>query len=168
MSRTRSVYLALALALVVGAVAQASLVQKMDLGEVCARADKIFRGTVVSATEGTVEAGGGQLPTVTYLIKVEEGFQGEFITKGGEQYAEVTMLGNFKTRGIELPELRVGGNYLLMTSRPSAIGLSAPIGLGQGCFTISGKGQDLTATDGFGNSIKYSEIAGRIRAALEQ
>lgn len=168
MSRSKTVVCLLALALAFGALAQASLVQKMDLGEVCARADKIFRGTVVSAKSGSIEAGGGELPTITYVIKVNEAFQGEFTTKGDDQYAELTTLGRFKTRVIDMPELEVGGDYLLMTSRPSAIGLSAPIGLGQGCFTISGKGDALTATDGYGNSANYAELADQIRAALEQ
>ena len=92
MSRNRAVLLALALALVVGAVAQASMVQQMSLGEVCAKADKIFRGTVLSVTEGKVAAGGGFLPTVTYRVKVVDAVQGDFQTKGDSQVTEITMI----------------------------------------------------------------------------
>ena len=176
MSRSKTVVLVLAIALVFGALAQASLVQKMDLPEVCARADKIFRGTVLSATEGAIEAGGGELPTVTYRIRVSEAFQGDFRTKGDIQIAVVTMLGKMKSETIDgvqrrsplpdLPALSVGGDYLLMTPYPSAIGLSSPIGLGQGCYSISGKGDAMMATDGLGNSVNYQELADQIRAAL--
>lgn len=177
-SRSKKVVCVLALALAFAAFAQASMVQKMDLGEVCARADKIFRGTVVSVTDGSVAVGGGELPTITYRIKVDEAFQGDFVKKGDAQYAEVTMLGDFKNvtaNGLErrspltgLPRLSVGGDYLLMTSRPSEIGLSAPIGLGQGCYSISGKGDNVVATNEVGESFKYAEMANMIRAALTQ
>ena len=64
--------------------------------------------------------------------------------------------------------LAVGGDYLLMTTQPSAIGLSAPVGLGQGCYTISGKGDARMATDGLGNSINYAELTAALQAALAQ
>ena len=171
-ARSRAVILVVALAVLCGPSVQASLVQKMDLAEVCTRADKIFRGTVLSATTGTVEAGGGTLPTVTYRIRVSEGYQGHFITKGDIQIAEVTMLGRIKAGNssplADFPVLAVGGDYLLMTTPPSAIGLSAPVGLGQGCYTISGKGESQIATDGLGNSINYAELAAALQAALAQ
>ena len=177
MQRSKTFVLLLALALTFGALAEASMVRKMDLGEVCARANLIFRGTVLSATEGTVEAGGAELPTVRYRIRVSEAFQGSFRTKGDIQIAEVTMLGNMKPITVNgavrrsplpnLPSLKVGGDYLLMTTPPSALGLSAPIGLAQGSFTISGKGEALTATDGLGNAFNYHELADGIRAALQ-
>ena len=173
-----SFLLALGAVVALGSGADAAMVQKMDLPEVCARADKIFRGTVLSAHEGTVQAGGGELPTVTYYIKVDESFQGEFETKGDSSIAEIKMLGNAKPRNVDgarsfpavryLPQLEVGRDYLLMTSRPSAIGLSAPIGLGQGCFTISGEGGAEVATDGFGKTINYAELVSAIQGALAQ
>ena len=58
MQKNRIVLIALALVLV-GTSLQAAMVQKMDLGEVCARAERIFRGTVVGISQGEVEAGGG-------------------------------------------------------------------------------------------------------------
>lgn len=175
----RRAILLLTLAIVLGSTLHAStLVQKMDMPEVCSRADKIFRGTVVSATPGSIEAGGATLPTITYRMTVTEAFQGNYITKGDQSMAEITMLGRMK--GVEvdgvrsmpllqdMPVLDVGGDYLLMTSRPSAAGLSAPIGLAQGCYAISGKGEGLTAVNGVGESYDYNEMAGAIRAALEQ
>ena len=167
-----------AVAILLGASLDAQMVQKMDLTEICSRADKILRGTVLSATSGTVQVGGGELPTVTYRIKVDEAFQGTYITKGDDQIAEITMLGKLKSvnadgvRSVsplpDLPELKVGGEYLLMTTPPSSAGLSTPIGLGQGCYTISGKNSVVTATDGLGNTVTYEALAEQIRAALAQ
>lgn len=168
----------LVLGILLGSGLHAAMVQKMDLSEVCERADKIFRGTVMSIEQGTVAAGGGRLPTVTYTIQVDEGFQGDFQTKGDRQFTKVTMLGQPKVREVngarsfpvmrDLPQLEVGREYLLMTSRPSRIGLSAPIGLGQGCFTISGKGDAAIATDGLGNTYDYAALAADIRSAVDQ
>ena len=175
----RRVVLLLALTVLCGSTLFAStLVQKMDVAEVCSRADMIFRGTVLSAKAGQIEAGGGTLATVTYQIEVTEAFQGDFITKGDQKVAEITMLAPGKDQSVgelkrfamlaDLPTLEVGGDYLLMTSRPSAAGLSAPIGLGQGCYTISGKGEGLTAVNALGEAFSYNELAGAISAALAQ
>jgi hypothetical protein len=42
----------------------------MNLQQMCNAAGRIFRGTVLGATEGTVTAGGGQLTTIVYRIRV--------------------------------------------------------------------------------------------------
>ena len=55
-----------------------------------------------------------------------------------------------------------------MTSRPSAIGLSAPIGLAQGCYEVKGKGDQQVAVNSLGESFAYQELAGAIRAAVSQ
>ena len=170
--RPRTLILLIALAVLCGPSVHAELVQKMTLLEICGRADKIFRGTVLSAAKGTVEVGGGTLPTVTYTLRVDEAYQGEFIDNGDHQIAEVTMLGRIKTENSSplagFPVLEVGGGYVLLTTPPSAIGLSAPVGLGQGYYTISGKGKNEVATNGLGNSISYADLVARIQAVLGQ
>jgi len=133
--------------------AQAATVQQLNLEEMVDRAGRIFRGTVLDIREGTVQAGGAELPTVTYRIRVDEAFKGTYQTVKGLQIAEITMLGKLKpnqnaeTRSlplIDLPKLEVGQNYLLLTTTPSAIGLSTPVGLGQGTFRVTGKpGQEV-------------------------
>jgi len=174
----KTAWMAVALATLGFSAAQAALVQKMDLGEVCSRADRIFRGTVTSAVQGEVEAGGTTLATITYQIMVSDAFQGEFITKGDQKMAEITMLAPAKSVEVngqksfpalaDLPRLEVGGDYVLLTSRPSNIGLSAPIGLGQGCYSIQGKGEDVVAVNELGETFNYQEMASAIRAALQQ
>ena len=154
MSRLNSKgFLAVAvLALLMGGLAaNAATVLKMDLETLCDNADRIFRGTVVSVQEGTVTAGGADLPTVTYTLKVDESFKGTYTTEKGVNYATVTMLGTLKPASAAggsverysflptLPALSQGQDYLLMTSAPSAIGLSTTVGLGQGCFHLADK-----------------------------
>lgn len=155
-----------------------AIVKGMDLAEVCSRAARIFRGTIVDVTEGKVAAGGGQLPTVTYRIKVTEAFKGEFTTKGGESYAEITVLGRLKNApkaGLqhfsalpELPSYEIGSDYVLMVTAPSAIGLSVPVGLGQGSYAISTRNKTEMARNAVGKMLTYGDLADRIRAVVGQ
>ena len=168
--------------LVLGALCASSLhaamVKDMDLAEVCTNADKVFRGTVVGATEGVVDVGGGQLPTVIYSLEVDEVFKGEFLTKDGQLYAEIQILGQLKSESVgglqhvsslpEMPQLVVGQEYVLMTTAPSAAGLSVPVGLGQGLYSLSLQNKTEMVTNGVGNSLTYDSLASQIRAGLGQ
>lgn len=183
----------------------ADTVKQMNLAEMVQRADKIYRATVISVTPGTVEVGGGQLPTITYRLQVEEVFRGDIPTVKGMKIAEIRTLG--KTKPVQqgnarllsalpkMPQLAVGKTYLVLTTRPSAIGLSSTVGLGQGSFQIFGRGKSETAVNAVNNrglfrdmtppsaagrqslsgaaspqggSIPYSELARQIRAQLGQ
>jgi hypothetical protein len=124
--------------------AHASSVEHMTLRELVDRAHRIVRGTVIAADESTVSAGGGRLPIVVYRIRVSEVVKGS--VPGGD-VLEVRLLSRSKTmtarnRTIplfrDLPELRVGQQYLLALTAPSAIGLSTTVGLGQGLFELRG------------------------------
>jgi hypothetical protein len=134
---------------------------QLNLEDLAARAGRIFRGTVVRIEPGAVEVGGGRLPTLTYTLRVEQAFRGEFEARKGERFATVTTLGktpplqvgNLRRTSplLEIPRLEMGGSYLLFLTPPSAIGLSAPVGLGQGAFRITEKeGLDL-AVNGHDN-----------------
>ena len=57
--------------------ADASNVIHMTLSDLVERGDRIVRGTVLAADEGTVTAGGGALPIVIYKIRVDEALKGE-------------------------------------------------------------------------------------------
>lgn len=139
----------------------ADTVKQLNLAEMVQRADKIYRGTVLSATEGTIKAGGGQLPVVTYRLQVEEVFRGNIPTIKGVQIAEIRMLGKMKTVRVgnlqsssvlpRMPQLVVGQTYLVFTTRPSAIGLSTTVGLGQGSFQIYQRGKEETAINEVNN-----------------
>jgi hypothetical protein len=171
----------------------AATVLQMDLGQMVGRADRIFRGTVLDVREGTVQAGGGELPVVIYRLRVEESFKGTFEEVKGLSIAEIKMVGKLKAVDTstarflsalpELPKLRVGQAYLLLTTAPSAVGLSTTVGLGQGAFTVIGKpGQELAVngnnnlglgleTTGFApppsvGPVPYSTLAEQIRGHL--
>ena len=90
--RNRKVFVLLALAVLAAPSLQATMVLKMDLGEMCARAGNIFRGTVISITESSVSVGGGTLDTLIYRLRVAEEFKGEFEEKDGVKYIDVQML----------------------------------------------------------------------------
>lgn len=166
---------------------------RMNLEDLCLRADRIFSGEVIGVTSGTLEAGGGELPFTEYTLAVDDAFKGEFPELEGKRIARITMLGKF--RPVErdgqvrfhplqgLPTLAVGERYLIFQSRPGALGLSSTIGLGQGKFSITGKGDEARAVNEFGNAglftgmdapgaprqgpVPYSLLAGRVRAQLD-
>lgn len=165
---------------------------RMNLGEMSDRADKIFRGTIVDAVDGSLEVGGGSLPTVTYVIRVDEAFKGSFPTIKGEPFVEIRTLGKIRpvqvgdakrvARLPEMPRMEVGRSYLLFATTPSAAGLSATVGLGQGCFQIrDAEGKEL-AVNQFDNvglfdgmnlreaaprgPVSYDRLASVIRAGL--
>ena len=155
-----------------------AMVRSMSLGEISDGADKVFRGKVLSIREGSIQAGGAELPTVTYSLLVADEFKGDYaMRKGDDTYVEITMLGSGKPSEIdgairvpvlpELPQLKVGEGYLLMTTRPSAIGLSTTVGLQQGCFHIDAK--TGMASNGAGwEPVAYSALATELRATLGQ
>ncbi len=127
------------------AQANATSVLQMNLEELCAGATQIIRGTVQTVSEVTVEHGGGELPAIEYTVAVEETLKGEPSTLKGVPAVQFKVLGTLKHHAsgqspiVGLPQLQVGGDYLLMIAASGPAGLTAPMGLGQGCFTISGK-----------------------------
>jgi hypothetical protein len=189
--------LSMAAALAVCGSLAAATVQQMNLQQMVGRADKIFRGTVLNVHAGTVHAGGVDLPTVTYRLRVDEPLKGTFLQVKGLQIAEIKMIGKAKASDSgtlhhvsplpELPQLKVGQEYLLLTTRQSAAGLSTTIGLGQGAFGLTGKPGQETAVNGNQNRglflgmtrpsgfaaqqdgpLPYTTLAGMIRGIVGQ
>jgi len=68
-----------------------SSVLQLDLKDLCNRAERIVRATVIDINPGTVDAGGGKIPTVTYRLRVKE-------TLGGQPlgFVDLTMVGDIK------------------------------------------------------------------------
>jgi hypothetical protein len=128
----------------------------MTLRDLAENADRVFRATVVGIESTTVQAGGSELPVTVYRLKVVEGFKGSFATPKGEPVVELRMLSARKTNLTaggqqrlavlsDLPTLVMGGEYVLFTTRPSAIGLSTTVGFGQGAFAVQvGTKEELT------------------------
>jgi hypothetical protein len=155
-----------------------SSVLQLDLKELCNRAERIIRATVLDIRSGTVEAGGGKIPTVTYRLRIKETLGGA--TQG---VVDLTMVGNIKGEAAqgtvrrfplfaEIPRLEQGQEYLLFTTRASRIGLSTTVGLGQGCFRISTRDKTEYAINAANNGglglqsagpVEYKALVQRIR-----
>lgn len=175
--------------LMLGAQVHATTLLQMDLGQLTARAGKIFRGTVIDVEQGTVAAGGGQLPAVTYKLAVEEMYKGSATSvKGDKSVVVLRMVGSIKAPVAtgehirlnafrDVPKLEMGSDYLLFTTPESQAGLSVTVGLGQGAFRIvEMERQDYVVNefnnvglglDG-GGPVPYSELSAKIRALLGQ
>lgn len=184
-SRQRTLPWLIVLCALLGAASlQAVSVLQMDLEGLCERAERIFRGEVLSVTTNVISVAGTELPTVTYTLRVDEDFVGNITaTKDGVRVAEVTMLGTMKPTAAgsgpravsmlpELPRLEVGRTYVLMTTAPSAAGLQTTVGLGQGCFNVFTDEKTEMATNEVGNlglfdgPVTYDELAQQIRDIL--
>jgi len=148
--------------LVSGSNFVAMTLEHFELGQMVHRAAKIFRGTVLDAVSGTVQAGGGEFPIITYTILVEEAFKGTFEEVNGQWITRIQMLGKFPPRRVgdawrlspfpDLPTLAPDSEYLLFMTTPSAIGLSTTLGLAQGRFELLRKTEDdIQAVNGFNN-----------------
>ena len=142
---------------------QATMLMQFNLKELATRADRVFRGRVVAVETGTVHAGGGELPSITYRLKVDESFKGAYaVTKGDTSYVEIRMVGAKSDSTTpegerhfsafrEVPRLEMNGEYVLFTTRPSSVGLSTTVGLGQGAFRIVDTGKNEEAVNAFDN-----------------
>lgn len=157
------------------APAQATTVEKMDLAQMCDVAGRIFRGTVVDTKKGTVSAGGGDVPVISYRVRIIEQLKGTFPTPSdGELILTITSV---NLKAIEVPRLTVGQDYLLLTTTPSSVGLSTMVGLGQGTFKIYGEDDTELAVNalnnaGLANGLRgptpYQDLAERIRTILRR
>lgn len=179
--------------LILAAPVFATSMLQMDLGELTNRADKIFRGTVIGIHQGTIEAGGGEVPAVTYRLRVDELFKGEpTVVKGDEAVVEIRMIGSLTHSKADangnlrlslfrdVPRLNEGGDYVLFTTAESAIGLSVTVGLGQGAFrvySVDGARDQFMAVNEFNNvglgingdgPVEYDKLSAKIRALLGQ
>src|SRR5688500_15256069 len=75
----------------------AAMILKMNLAQLTDRADAVVRGEGRSAEPGKISIGGGTRPTVTYRLRVDEAFKGEFEAKqNSSPEVEITMLGTLK------------------------------------------------------------------------
>lgn len=162
-----------AVALVAVGVAplQAANVQHMTLRDLVTRADRIVRGTVIAKDDTTINAGGGTLPATRYRIRVAETFKG---AAASGAVIEVQLLARPKTatsgglrRGTllqDLPQFNVGQEYLLVLTRPSAVGLSTTVGLQQGAFELRGGNDGGMAVNGANNIGLLDEPGVAVRA----
>lgn len=186
-SWSRIVWVLALFALVPLTQAGATMLMHLDLAALTDRADRIFRGTVIDVEQSTVQAGGSELPMVIYRLRVEESLKGDAdVVKGDEAYVEIHMVGSIKEATQEgdlarfdmfrdVPRLMMGHDYLLFTTKPSAIGLSTAVGLGQGAFFVySQNKQDWAVNEfdnmglgvGAGGAVAYADLVAAIKAEM--
>jgi hypothetical protein len=164
----------------VSLTASAAMVMKMGLGDLVGNADKVFRGTVLTKEPGMVAMGGSEFSTVVYTVRVTDALKGDF--GNAKPVVTLTMLGNLKqdvsygdnkrlSRLDMNPDLRVGGDYVLFTTQPSAVGLSTTVGLGQGLFRVfaNADGREMTANELnnqgiFDGPVQYNEFTSAVEA----
>lgn len=174
--------------LVVQPLAATTMIQ-MDLADLADRAGRIFRGTVVDIEQGSITVGGGELPAVTYKLRVDDLLKGEAdLVKGDTSMIEVRMVGSIKDPAevgdarhfsvlYDVPRLDMGSDYVLFVTPESAIGLSTTVGLGQGAFSVFSRDKESFAVNEFNNTglgfgadgpVTYSELAAKIQTLLGQ
>ena len=147
-----------AVALLTFTSANAAITLQMNLEQMVTHSERVFVGQVVSISETRVAMGGGELPAVTYRLRVSEAFKGDFETVKDEQFTDVTMVGSLKdvmagTHPItDFPVLSEGTEYLLFVAQPGPTGLTSTMGLGQGCFNLSGTDAGRVAMNQVSNS----------------
>ncbi|MEO0574001.1 MAG: hypothetical protein AAF004_00970 [Pseudomonadota bacterium] len=157
-------FVSLALAVFSVSSLNASTTLQMNLAQMVTNSDRVFVGTVVQITESTKQVGGGQIPAVTYRLKVGDAFKGTYDEIKGEKYADVTMIGSLKILAsghhpiTDFPMMSVGNEYLLMVAPDGPVGLTTTMGLGQGCFSISDGVSDKVALNGANNVGLFSNM----------
>lgn len=185
----RTAFVLLACVLMLTPQLVATIMLQMNLEDLSQRADKIFRGTVVDIIPGSVTAGGGEIPTTTYLLRVEEILKGNAdIVKEDVQIIQIQMVGSLKETSPQgnfqhfsafrdIPRLKMNHDYLLFTTPSSSIGLSTTVGLGQGAFNIFTRNKEDFAVNEFNNvnlgleaagPVEYSKLAAKIRSLIGQ
>ncbi|KAA9132698.1 hypothetical protein F3N42_05650 [Marinihelvus fidelis] len=184
--RNRWRLLATTLVLVLAALpVHAAMVKQMGLDDLVGNADKVFRGTVLDKQAGTVSSGGGELPIVIYTLSVNDAIKGDFgqgkaaevieVRMFGRLKAETTRTGNQRLGGLDMnPDLRVGREYVLFTTKPGSGGLSTTVGLGQGLFEmVLSAGGNEQAVNGFNNQglfdgpVDYADLIASVRSLVK-
>ena len=188
MRLSKLIRMLLPLAFMLGLSSQlfATTVLQMNLDQLTVNSESVYRGTIVSMEQITVEGGGGELPALHYKVRVTEVLKGDVPTIKGEQMAEFRILGNVKAMNAgrvlpAFPVIQSGTEYLLFVSPAGPIGLTSTMGLGQGCFNFTRQGDIEMVVNAFDNvglfkgmdaasmpasgPAEYAQVADMVRAA---
>jgi hypothetical protein len=158
-------------ALVLAALASpavASKVRPMTLEEMTERAGRIFSGHCTGVR--VVEQPGRGMPVTKVTFRVDrtlKGRPGGILTirqPGGQGVA-----GERSAGILGLPRFRPGEEVILFLYGESASGLTSPVGLGQGKFTVYTDKDGLRrAVSEFGNRDLFRETSGERRGAAAE
>lgn len=111
------------------------LVKNYNLEEMVSSADRIFVGRLVGSEEDYLEARGGVIPVTIYTFAVDErikGVRGKTLTirQVGHRSDPSSLFGH------SVPHYQEGQVLMLFLAGDSEIGLTSPVGLGQGVFRV--------------------------------
>ena len=119
--------------------AYATKVKSVNLEQMVQGADRIFVGTCVAVEDDT--APGTEIPVTTYTFSVSErikGVTGDILTVRQFGVRQPRVQGDqalvFRIPG--MPVYQVGQEVVLFLIADSSLGLTSPVGLSQGAFTI--------------------------------
>lgn len=122
---------------------------RMNLESIIANAGMIVHGTVTNVTQETDPSTHVLVKRIT--IDVIENFYGP-----GGTTMTMTMLSGTTAKGVrrfsEIPEYSVGQEIVGMFYPPSSLGLTSPVGMGQGSFTVRTDGEQKIVVNGVKNS----------------
>lgn len=152
--------LAFSLAVIGATSVFSTVVPLRNLAQLADLADLIFVGTVLSVTDHYVA---GQIPYTEITFKISKSIKGELQQGDTFRYRQAGLLaprelGNgaqiaFQLQGF--PQYRVGEESLTFLHKPSAhTGLTSPVGLLQGKFTIVGD----AITNGVNNQDLFTNL----------
>ena len=116
---------------------QATLIRRLNLEDMVARADRIVVGTVVKVSDDET-TGEKAYPTTVIEFSVSDTLKG--------QHAKTVKLRQLSNRKktrlsamIQLPVFHPGETVVVFLSKPSPIGMTSPVGFEQGVFRVPTK-----------------------------
>ncbi|HEX5036399.1 MAG TPA: hypothetical protein VFX30_04510 [bacterium] len=152
----RSLWLA-AVALALSAPAWALTVLQLNLEQLTGLSEKVFVGRCVDVAQEK-DAKGRTVQKVTFdvlqTLKGEPEKQVTFRQLGFVESAaglEAPTDVQIQSLDRDLPHYQVGEESIVFLSAVGGSGITAPVGLGQGKFTVSGTGASKTVVNGAGN-----------------
>jgi hypothetical protein len=152
----RSLWLAAA-ALLVSAPVWALTVLQLNLEQLTGLSEKVFVGRCVDVTQEK-DAKGRTVQKVTFdvlqMLKGEPEKQVTFQQLGFvEGAAGLDAATDVQVQSLDrdLPHYQVGEESVVFLSAPGGSGITAPVGLGQGKFAVSGSGEAKTVVNAAGN-----------------
>jgi hypothetical protein len=147
------------------AAAHQLVVPSLNLEQIVEKADRIFVGKVTGVREESLAAAGGTLPVTVYTFEVEEALRGAIgNTLTIKQLGHRSDPSSFMSQS--LPEYRVGDVVMLFLHADSGIGLTSPVGLGQGVFEVKMDGPFKVSVKNLGGTEQLYEGSARVDALL--
>ncbi len=142
------------------------LVKTYNLEEMVTASENIFVGQLVNSREDYIYAAGGEIPITIYTFKVDEALKGAIgitltIRQVGHRSNPSSLFGH------STPLYKKGEVLMIFFAGESEIGLTSPVGMGQGVFRVkTDRGAKVSVTNERKN-LGLLEGSERIQDSLE-